>query len=40
MLFLASYRIGRVVLHLLCMARSSDHLAWHWQGIAREMTGK
>lgn len=32
---LAHYPIGRVVLHMVCLAQ--DHkLRWHWAGIRRE----
>jgi hypothetical protein len=33
---LANSRPGRVMLHLLCALRDR-HLAWHWQGILREL---
>lgn len=35
MLSMARYRAGRVVVHVVAMAR--DHrVKWHWAGIARE----
>jgi hypothetical protein len=29
-------RLGRLMLHAICMVRSPRHLAWHCQGILRE----
>jgi len=32
---LAAYKLGRIMLHLLCCVRTG-HLLWHWHGILRE----
>lgn len=34
---LASSRLGRVLLHALCLLRHPSHSRWHWQGILREL---
>jgi hypothetical protein len=36
---LVEYRIGRVVLHLVCALRD-HHLRWHWHGIRREFSAR
>lgn len=36
---LAASKLGRVVLHVVCACRAG-HLAWHWQGIVRELGRK
>jgi hypothetical protein len=33
---LADTRLGRVLLHALCLVRRPDRLRWHWQGMLRE----
>ncbi|MBC8095666.1 MAG: hypothetical protein H7Y43_07625 [Akkermansiaceae bacterium] len=33
---LAGFRLGRIVLHLLCYVRTG-HLLWHWRGVLREL---
>jgi hypothetical protein len=33
---MASSRLGRVLLHALCLFRHPAHLRWHWDGIRRE----
>lgn len=33
---LSGSRLGRVILHLLCIARDG-RLQWHFHGIAREL---
>lgn len=33
---LAGFRLGRIVLHLLCCVRTG-HLLWHWRGVLREL---
>jgi len=33
---LASSRLGRVLLHALCLLRHPAHGRWHWSGIVRE----
>lgn len=37
MKMLASYRLGRVLLHALCLLRHPSHTRWHWNGILREL---
>ncbi len=32
----AHYRLGRLLLHALCLLRCPRHRRWHWQGILRE----
>ena len=32
---LARYSFGRVVLHLICLARDGEW-RWHWAGVLRE----
>jgi hypothetical protein len=33
---IAQYPFGRILLHLACLLR--DHkMAWHWNGITREL---
>ena len=34
---LASFRLGRVLLHALCLVRHPAHVRWHWAGIVREL---
>jgi len=34
---LASTRLGRVLLHALCLLRHPARSRWHWQGIVREL---
>lgn len=34
---MASYRLGRVLLHALCLLRHPAHSRWHWCGILREL---
>jgi hypothetical protein len=36
---LAEFRLGRVVLHLLCSCQDK-YFSWHWRGIVREITGR
>ena len=36
-LHLSGSRVGRVLLHLVCIARHG-RLKWHFRGIAREFT--
>ena len=33
---LGSNRVGRLVLHALCMVHHPDRAAWHWHGMVRE----
>jgi hypothetical protein len=33
---LVKSRMGRVVLHALCLLRNRRQRAWHWQGMLRE----
>ena len=33
---LAKSRVGRVLLHSLCLLRHPNRLGWHWRGILRE----
>jgi len=33
---LTQSRLGRVVLHALCLLRRPGHARWHWLGIIRE----
>ena len=33
---LGDFKLGRIVLHLLCFVRTG-HLLWHWHGILREL---
>ena len=33
---IASSRLGRVLLHALCLLRHPARLRWHWDGILRE----
>lgn len=35
-LYLANFRAGRILLHLVCLFRSPSP-RWHWQGIRREL---
>jgi hypothetical protein len=37
-LYLTESAPGRMLLHLACMVRGR-HLAWHFQGICRELRG-
>ena len=34
---ITSTGLGRIMLHAICMVRSPRHLAWHCQGILREL---
>jgi hypothetical protein len=34
---LAEFKLGRIVLHLLCFYRNKN-FAWHWRGIVREFS--
>jgi hypothetical protein len=34
---MAESRLGRVLLHALCLLRHPVHLHWHWSGIRREL---
>jgi len=34
---LAEFKLGRIVLHLLCFYRDKN-FAWHWRGILREFS--
>lgn len=34
---MASSRLGRVLLHALCLLRHPAHGRWHWVGILREL---
>jgi hypothetical protein len=36
---MAETRLGRVLLHALCLLRKPGHCRWHWQGIVREFRG-
>ncbi len=31
-------RIGRVLLHTLCILKRPENFRWHWQGIRREFS--
>jgi hypothetical protein len=33
---LANFKLGRVLLHTLCLIRHPDKRRWHWHGIVRE----
>lgn len=35
-LYLANSRAGRIMLHLVCLFRSTSP-RWHWRGICREL---
>jgi hypothetical protein len=35
---LAQSKLGRVILHALCLFRRPDRLRWHWRGIVREFS--
>jgi hypothetical protein len=37
MSMLANSRLGRVLLHALCLARHPAQTRWHWHGIVREL---
>src|ERR1043166_9094002 len=34
---LAEFKLGRIVLHLLCCCQDR-HFLWHWRGILREVS--
>jgi hypothetical protein len=34
---LAEFKLGRIVLHLLCYCQDRNFL-WHWRGIVREIS--
>ena len=34
---LAEFKLGRIVLHLLC-CRQDRNFLWHWRGILRELS--
>jgi hypothetical protein len=34
---LAEFKLGRIVLHLLCCCQDRNFL-WHWRGILRELS--
>jgi hypothetical protein len=34
---LAEFKLGRIVLHLLC-CRQDRNFLWHWRGILREIS--
>jgi len=34
---LAEFKLGRIVLHLLCCCQDRNFL-WHWRGIVREIS--
>jgi hypothetical protein len=34
---IAKYPVGRVLLHLMCIARHPAHFKWHLRGIGREV---
>jgi hypothetical protein len=34
---LAEFKLGRIVLHLLCACQDKN-LPWHWRGILREIS--
>ena len=34
---LAEFKLGRIVLHLLCCCQDRNFL-WHWHGIVRELS--
>jgi len=34
---LGSSKMGRVVLHTMCLVRHPERASWHWQGILREL---
>jgi hypothetical protein len=34
---LAEFKLGRIVLHLLCCCQDRNFL-WHWRGIVRELS--
>jgi len=36
---MAESRLGRVLLHALCLVRNPAHRQWHWRGILREFRG-
>ena len=31
-----NFKLGRVLLHLICVARYPWRARWHWKGITRE----
>jgi hypothetical protein len=37
---MAESRLGRVLLHALCLVRNPGRRRWHWQGIVREVGGR
>jgi hypothetical protein len=37
---MAESRLGRVLLHALCLFKNPGHVRWHWQGILREVGGR
>ena len=34
---LATSRMGRVLIHAVCVLRHPANLRWHWDGILREI---